>query len=132
MCGTEFDLFSKRKEVHVCNVAVAKSADNNFVVDFSLDGLRDYLIEEKVISNKNWIEEEIYPQIYRAITHITRLGEHDFLKDSKVNENFALDFLLDDNSKIWFMENNPNPQILRMSDSRVIRHYKMFGDMFEI
>lgn len=63
MCGEDFDLFSKKKEVHVCNVAVAKSGekDNNFVVDFSLDGLRDYLIEEGVISNPNWVEEEVYP-----------------------------------------------------------------------
>lgn len=55
------------------------------------------------------MEEEIYPQIYKAIIHLTRLGEHKFLKDSRVNENFALDFLLDDQSKLWFMENNPNP-----------------------
>ena len=49
-----------------------------------------------------------------------------------MNENFAIDFLLDENSKIWFLENNPNPQILRVSESRVKRHYIMHGDMFNI
>lgn len=47
--------------MHVCNVAVARAGEPNFVVDFSLDGLRDYLIEEGVISNPNWVEEEVYP-----------------------------------------------------------------------
>ena len=37
------------------------------------------------------------------------MGKHDYLIDSRVNENFAIDFLLDDNYKIWFLENNPNP-----------------------
>lgn len=68
--------------------------------------------------------------MYRAIIHLVRSGEHDFLKDSRVNENFALDFLIDDESKVWFLENNPNPQIMRSSVKRTMRHYVMFGDLF--
>lgn len=116
----------------MCNVALSKKVSNDFVVDFPLEGLRDYLQEQGKLTDPKWLENTVYPQIYRAITHLTRSGEHDFLRDSRVNENFAVDFLLDDESRIWFMENNPNPQILRVSDARVKRHYRMFGDLFEI
>ncbi|KRX02924.1 hypothetical protein PPERSA_13178 [Pseudocohnilembus persalinus] len=133
MCSEIFDKHSLQKEVHVCNVALAsKSGNQNFVIDFSLEGLRDYLLEKNHISNKNWVEDVIYPQIYQAIIHLVRSGQHRFLKDSRVNENFALDFLIDDESHLWFMENNPNPQIMRTSEKRVERHYQMFGDLFEI
>ncbi len=98
------------RERHICNVAVAKHVKSDFVVDFPLEGFEDYLVSEgKLEKGSDWLHGKVYPQIYRAITHLTRLGEHDFLKDSRVNENFAVDFLLDEDSKIWFMENNPNP-----------------------
>ena len=64
MCGIPFEKFSKRKEVHVCNVAVSKTVSNNVVVDFPLEGLRDYLIEEgklKESDRADWLDREIYP-----------------------------------------------------------------------
>jgi hypothetical protein len=90
-------------------VALSKKVSNEFVVDFPLEGLHEYLTAEGKINDPLWLQKEVYPQIYRAVTHLTRMGEHDLLIDSRVNENFAIDFLLDEDSKIWFMENNPNP-----------------------
>lgn len=132
MCGVKYDRHSNQKEVHVCNVAVSKKVSNNSVVDFPLEGLQEYLLKKGEINDTDWLHNKVYPQIYRAVTHIVRSGESDFLKDSIINENFAFDFLLDDNSNLWFLENNPNPQILKMSDARTRRHYLMFGDMLEI
>jgi len=31
------------------------------IIDFSLDVLQKYLLEKKVITNKNWLNEIIYP-----------------------------------------------------------------------
>jgi len=54
------------------------------------------LIKEGKLNNPRWLDDVIYPQIYKALIHITRGGEHGFLIDSRVNENFAIDFLIDD------------------------------------
>jgi hypothetical protein len=51
----------------------------------------------------------MYPEIYRAIIHLVRSGEYNFYKDSRFFELFAIDFLLDDNLHLWFLENNFNP-----------------------
>ena len=44
MCGDPYDPFKLTFASHVCNVAVAKTNAKNYVIDFSLDGLRDYLL----------------------------------------------------------------------------------------
>ncbi|KAL4448661.1 hypothetical protein ABPG74_012750 [Tetrahymena malaccensis] len=131
-CANDYDKFDYDFSKHVCNTSISKQITDSFVVEFALEGLEKYLLENNKITNPNWLEEEIYPQIYRAVTHLVRSGAHDFLIDSRVNENFALDFLIDEDSKVWFLENNPNPQVLRSSVKRTMRHYVMFGDLFQI
>ncbi|EGR31534.1 hypothetical protein IMG5_107540 [Ichthyophthirius multifiliis] len=131
-CALPYDKFNFKQETHVCNTSLSKKISDDFVVEFALEGLQDYLLEHKIIKDKNWLENNIYPQIYQAIIHLVKSGEHDLFKDSRVNENFAVDFLIDDDSRVWFLENNPNPQLLRSSTKRSMRHFKMFGDLFNI
>ena len=49
LCASEYDKWSPKKEVHVCNLAVSRSAGQATVIDFPLDGLQEYLLENKVI-----------------------------------------------------------------------------------
>ena len=42
MCADPYDPFKITRESHVCNVAVAKTASKNYVIDFSLEGLKDH------------------------------------------------------------------------------------------
>ena len=54
MCGDPYNPFELTFASHVCNVAVAKTAAKDYVIDFSLDGLRDYLlVQRKIISTTN-------------------------------------------------------------------------------
>jgi tubulin polyglutamylase TTLL1 len=53
-----------------------------------------------------------------------------FVKDYRFSEFLAVDFLLDDNLKIWLLEVNFNPQILRVTPDRIKRNYKMI-DVFD-
>ena len=59
MCGEQYDKHGNSKGGHICNVAI--SGGGNAIIDFSLEGLRDYLLEKGLIKNKKWLEEDVYP-----------------------------------------------------------------------
>ncbi len=60
----------------------------------------------------------MYPQIYQTIIHLVNSGVHNLYKDSRVFELYAIDFLLDDNLNLWFLENNFNAQLLNSTEKR--------------
>jgi tubulin polyglutamylase TTLL1 len=61
-----------------------------------LEGLAELLLKEGKISDENWLENELYPQVYRAIIHIVRSGEYKLYRDPRLSEFFAVDFILSD------------------------------------
>ena len=64
--------------------------------------------------------------------HLIRAAEKKLYKDPRFFELTAIDFLLDDDLNLWFLENNFNPAILAVSDGRRKRHYKMHKDIFDM
>ena len=60
------------------------------------------------------------------------MAENDFLKHSGAFEMLGLDFLLDDELNLWFIECNASPQLIGTSDEKTIFLTKLLSDMFEI
>lgn len=56
-CGLPYDKFNYSFESHVCNIAISKKVLDDFVVDFALEGLQEYLLKTKFISDPNWLNE---------------------------------------------------------------------------
>ena len=67
------------------------------------------IYDEGKTKNKNWLEEELYPKIYKSIIHIVRSGEYKFYRDSRLSEFFAVDFILSEDLEIFVLEVNYNP-----------------------
>ena len=60
------------------------------------------------------------------------MSEHAFWKGSNVFEMFGLDFMLDDNMNLWFIECNSSPQLIGTSELKTKFLVKMLNDLFEI
>lgn len=60
------------------------------------------------------------------------MSEHAYLKKSNVFELFGLDFILDENLNLWFIECNASPVYQGTSVEKEIFQKTMLKDMFEI
>ncbi len=60
------------------------------------------------------------------------MTEEHFSKQSNLYEMFGLDFMLDDNLNLWFIECNASPQLIGTSPEKENFLTTMLIDMFEI
>ncbi|CAD8208080.1 unnamed protein product [Paramecium octaurelia] len=117
------------------NINKTISDQNNFqdlYIDWKLDYLQEVLLKQGKIKNRKWLKQELLPQVDRMIIHAIRSTQNTFIKDSKLGEFFAADFLLTDDLKLHIMEINYNPQTLKTTQARLKQHTKMVQDMVEI
>ncbi|KAL4492542.1 hypothetical protein ABPG72_007655 [Tetrahymena utriculariae] len=131
-CQLPFDIQSTERASHICNISAPYGQSKSSGFDIFLEELTEYFLEKGIIKNPKWLEETIYPQIYRTLVHLVRSGQQNLLKDSRFFESFAVDLIIDENQRVWFLENNPNPQIMSLTWRRARHNYIMFGDMFQI
>jgi len=60
------------------------------------------------------------------------MSEKSFLNQSNVFEFFGLDFMLDTDLNLWFIECNSSPQLIGTNEFKTEFMKKMLMDMFEI
>jgi len=131
-----YDKFSHERGKHLTNTHLAESifkqAQNKPVFGmteqelrdyhiWSFEELEDYLLETGQIQDPNWLENHLRPQFKKAMIHLVKMSSQFFWKQSNVYGLFGLDFMLDDNFNLWFIEGNPNPQLIATS--------KFLGDL---
>jgi len=61
--------------------------------------------------------------------HLIRLGTYTFMKRSNLHELYGLDFMLDEDLYLWFIEANPNPLLTGVVPELII---PMLFDLFDI
>jgi len=99
---------------------------------WSYQRLQDYLLEKKIITDPNWLDNYLRPQFKKAMIHLLRMTTHAFRKDRTTFELFGVDFLLDTNLNLWFIEANSGPAIGGYSVPMEKFIVKMVQDHFEI
>jgi len=72
------------------------------------------------------------PKFKQAFAHLSRAIEDSIPQTSSVYELFGLDFVMDENLDIWFIECNVAPQLIGTNDRKTQLLTKMLQDMFEI
>lgn len=60
------------------------------------------------------------------------MSEGHFLKNSGVFELFGVDFLLDENLNLWFIECNASPQLMGTNEEKTNEMTTMLANMFEV
>jgi len=99
---------------------------------WTFQDLGDYLHQDANKVPRGWVEKTLKPQFYEAFIHITRMSAHSFWNQSNVYEMFGLDFMLDDELNLWFIECNSSPQLIGTNDLKTKFLIKMLEDIFEI
>ena len=99
---------------------------------WSLERLRDYLMENGYINDPDWLDNYLRPKFKKAMVHLMRMAGDDFLKISSVYELHGLDFILDEDLNLWFIETNPGPAIEEATPHSRELFKKMFLSQYEI
>jgi len=99
---------------------------------WNLTRVQNYLLEHGKISDVNWLENSLRYQMKKAMLHIVRMTKQGFLKRSNMFQMMGLDFLLDDDLKVWFIEANKKPGMDRYNEVDKTFQRKMLRDLFEV
>jgi len=99
---------------------------------WTMEELAEYVLENGQTTDPNWLDNYLRPQFKKAFIHVVRMSKKGFLKHSGVFEMFGLDFLMDDNLNLWFIECNASPQLIGTSDMKTAFLTNMLTDIFEI
>jgi len=144
-----YDKNSSDKSVHLTNTHLSKEmfekaeAENTTINGMTAQELRDYqmwtfqrlgdyLYEAGKVNDKNWVENTLKPQFYEAFIHTARMSAHAFWNQSNVYEMYGLDFMLDDDLNLWFIECNSSPQLIGTNEYKTKFLEQMLQDLFEI
>jgi tubulin polyglutamylase TTLL1 len=143
-----YDPDSKEKGVHLTNTHLSKAIFKDALkglefANMNETELRNYqmwtmeeLAEEVYAMNKttdkDWLNNYLRPQFQKAFIHVVRMSKYSFMKHSGIFEMFGLDFLLDDDLNLWFIECNASPQLIGTSELKTKFLTDMLTDMFDI
>ena len=86
-----------------------KIEEEEFFIDWNFEGLQDKLFSEGKIKNTTWMDEQLYPTVYRMLIHQVRSAQKKFSRDSRLSEFFATDFMLTEDLEVFILETNYNP-----------------------
>jgi len=99
---------------------------------WELDKVGEYLYKEKVVTDPDWVNNYLRPQFKRDMIHLVRMGQSKFHKISSVFELFGLDFVMDADLGLWFIEANAMPLITGFTKGSKVLFRTMLTDTFEI
>ncbi len=99
---------------------------------WELDKFGDYLYKNGIVSDPDWVNSYLRPQFQRVMIHLVRMGQHKFQKLSSVFEIFGLDFVMDADLGLWFIEANSMPLITGFTKGSKVLFRTMLTDAFEI
>lgn len=139
----DFNMNSTDKRTHLTNVHVSKSIikaekdakERAKLRSYQLQlfsGFQEYLLEKGLIDDDQWLENYLRPAFHKALAHIFRMTGDNFVKRSGTFRLFGVDFMMDTDLKIWFIEANKSPQIF--DGTPEVRKFteKMFDGMVDI
>ena len=93
--------------------------------------LEQYLLENGMVS-PGWMQNHFWRQIRETTLHVVRAGLHHLLKHPGVFEIFGMDFLIDDQLNLHFIELNYDPGIVNSSKGKTVLNKILLNNMMDI
>ena len=134
----EYDPNSMDKTVHLTNTHLSGIAFKERTKDQDAEEpiwehpysfLQKELLKIEKVTDADWIEKNFRPQMMKIMLHIAQMSKHALLKKSNLFQLMAVDFMLDDNLKVWFIEANSLPGMPRKTLDNIP---SMFSDLVEV
>lgn len=99
---------------------------------WSFERLQAYLLEAGVIRDPNWLDNYLRPEFKKALVHLLRFSMKPMYEHSSVFQLYGVDFMLDENLNLWFIEANAKPGLGEYSQPMEKFIVKMLVDHLEI
>lgn len=136
----EYDPTNTDKGTFVTNIGInLKQNDLGMtpeeIQDFTywpLAKFHNYIYEEGLTTDKNWLDNYLRPEFKRVLIHLVRMAQNGFKKKSSVFELFGVDYVMDENLDLWFIEANATPLINGFNKGSTVLINQMLADAFEI
>ena len=143
----EYDVNSNEKGMHLTNTAQSdkvfqdKSLQDQLKMNetelrnfqmWNYTRLAQYLVSIGKIDSVKWVDDYLRPSFEHAMQHLIRMTKDSFSKNSNVWEFFGVDFMLDEDLNLWFIECNAGPVIQASSEEKGAMLKSMLKDMMEI
>ena len=144
----DYDPDSKEPGAILTNIALSKpffdeatknGTYNGFTKDelmgqvfWMMPQLADYLLKTGKVTDPNWLDNYLRPEFKKAMVHLMRMAQHTFAPQSSLFEIYGLDFMLDDNLNLWFIEANIQPLLDGWSPESSKFFNQIIYDSFDI
>lgn len=140
---SEFNPNSSEKSSHLTNLKVGKGEmkSKNLTQEeqeailqdqsWSFTRFQEYLKETGLVE-ENWIDNYMRSHLKKVMFHLVRMNMHQLLKHPGVFELFGLDFMLDTNLNLWYLECNLTPAISQTSEEKSKINTKLIEDIVDI
>jgi len=99
---------------------------------WTFNRLQAYLLENRVINNTNWLDNYLRPELKKAMVHLLKMSKDAFLENSSVYEFMGVDFMLDEDLNLWFLEANSGAGFSNYTQEVEKFVIKMMQDHFKI
>jgi hypothetical protein len=97
-----------------------------------MERLQEHLLKIGKINSTTWLDDYLRPEFKKAMIHLVRMSAHTYLENSAIYELYGVDFMLDDDLNLWFIELNSGPAIGGYSQPMEKFIVKMVQDHFEV
>lgn len=95
--------------------------------------LLEYLLDEGIVEDPNWLDNYLRPEFKKAMIHLLRSSQDKYLENSSIYGLWGVDFMIDTDLNLWFIEANSAPSFTGgYSDEAEKFYIKMLKDHFEI
>lgn len=99
---------------------------------WDFERFQKYLLEEGVINDPDWLNNYLRPEMKKAMMHLNRLSLKSVLENSSVYGLYGIDFMLDTDLNLWFIEANAGPAFGEYTPPVEKIVIKMLRDHYEI
>jgi len=137
----EYDFRSNDTSTFVTNIAVNKKNPlyanwTKLQIDdftyWSLEKFSTYLYKTGRVKDPNWLNNYLRKEFMKVKIHLLRMSQNGFFKISSLFELYGLDFVMDENLDLWFIEANAMPLFNGFNEGSTELFNKMLMDTFEI
>jgi len=143
----KFDRKSTDRGVHLANTEMSKEVFEKAKTEgwlgmnevelrafqtWTYERLQNYLLDKKLTTDPNWIENSLRQQMKEQMVHIMRMSQHAILRKATSYELFGCDFMLTEDLQLYFIEANTSPMMEATSPDREKILIKLMKDHFEV
>jgi len=97
-----------------------------------LERFNEWINEDGIVKDPNWINNYLRPEFMKVKIHLVRMSQSGFFRKSSMYEIYGIDYVMDEDLKLWFIEANTMPLINGFTKHSTIMMNQMLIDTFDI